>query len=192
MPKTSEHPVPNIFQNLLAKILPSPVGSSNITLISSSSNFFDPLIQRKAPGVRPNHLAICPLGRCSHAESESEVKTIRFHSWKQASGPSRIFCLFKLQYVRVLILLVVVVESHYFFNDNYCWLPSTASPPFSPARRYTFQQKQLQNPSKTWTLQRGPFVVVVVFFCCFSYKDSHDSPLKRNAFKCVCVCVFSP
>ena len=129
MPKTSEHPVPNIFQNLLAKILPSPVGSSNITLISSSSNFFDPLIQRKAPGVRPNHLAICPLGRCSHAESESEVKTIRFHSWKQASGPSRIFCLFKLQYVRVLILLVVVVESHYFFNDNYCWLPSTASPP---------------------------------------------------------------
>ena len=34
--------------------------------------------------------------------------------------------------------------------------------PFSPARRYTFQQKYLQNPSKTRTLQAWPFVVVVV------------------------------
>ena len=56
-------------------------------------------------------------------------------------------------------------------------------PPFSPARRYTFQQKYLQNPTKTRRLQIWLFVVVVVaFFLCFSSKDSHDFPLKRNVF----------
>ena len=51
-------------------------------------------------------------------------------------------------------------------------------PPLSPARRYTFAQKYLQTPSKNrglWALS-----VVVAFFCCFSSKDSHDFPLKRN------------
>ena len=54
-------------------------------------------------------------------------------------------------------------------------------PPFSPARRYTFQQKYLQNPSRTRRFQSWSFVVVA-FLLCLSSKDSHDFPLKRNVF----------
>ena len=54
-------------------------------------------------------------------------------------------------------------------------------PPFSPARRCTFQQKYLQTPTRTRRLQIVSFVVVTCFWC-FSYKDSHDLPLKRNVF----------
>ena len=31
--------------------------------------------------------------------------------------------------VAVAVAVAVAVESYYFFNNKYCWLPSTASPP---------------------------------------------------------------
>ena len=57
--------------------------------------------------------------------------------------------------------------------------PLDRVPPFSPARRYTFQQKHLQNPTKNHTLQGQPFCCCDIFLC-FSSQDSHDFPLKRR------------
>ena len=77
----------------------------------------------------------------------------------------------------LLLLLNLIISLIYIIVGS----PRPRPPPFSPARRYTFQQKYLQNPTKTLTLQIV-FFVVVAFFLWFSCKDSHDFPLKRNVF----------